>query len=128
MPKRMNRGTEKRNQLLKFCLDHDIPYSKISEMVEPMRDKTDEEKEQIAEELLKELMKTTLTQTEQLLAYGLNQFPINEDDKLTILGFLREEEDQLLMIHYLKAHPAAQEKDIMNEYGEILTRRKRLTE
>ena len=72
-------------------------------------------------------MKTTLTQTERLLAYGLNQFPINQEDKLTMLAFLQEEEDQLLMIHYLKTHPTAQEQEIMNEYGKILTRRKKLT-
>lgn len=69
-------------------------------------------------------MSKPLTQIEQLLAYGLNQFPINHDDKLTMLAFLREEEDQLLMIYYLKTHPEAQEQDIMNEYGRILKRRK----
>ena len=67
-----------------------------------------------------------LTQIEKLLAYGLNQFPINEEDKLTLLAFLTEEEDQLLMIHYLKTHPNAKEQEIMNAYGEILLRRKRL--
>ena len=67
-----------------------------------------------------------LTQTEQLLAYGLNQFPINKEDKLTMLAFLQTEEDQLLMIYYLKTHPKANEKEIMNEYGKILTRRKKL--
>ena len=71
-------------------------------------------------------METPLTITEQLLAYGLNQFPINQEDKLAMLAFLTEEEDRLLMIYYLKTHPTAQEGDIMNEYGRILTRRKQL--
>ena len=68
-----------------------------------------------------------LSQTEQLLAYGLNQFQINKEDKLTILAFLQNEEDQLLMIYYLKTHPQVNEEDIMNEYGKILTRRKKLS-
>ena len=77
---------------------------------------------------LQNTMKTTLTQIEQLLACCLNQFPINQEDKLAMLCFLREEEDQLLMIHFLKTHPTAQEDDIMNEYGKILARRKKLTD
>ena len=73
-------------------------------------------------------METDLTFTEQLLTYGINQFPINRRDRLTILAMLTEEDDQLLMIYYLKTHPEAQEKEIMNAYGRILTRRKKLTE
>lgn len=73
-------------------------------------------------------METDLTFTEQLLTYGINQFPINRRDRLTILAMLTEEEDQMLMIYFLKTHPEAQEQDILNEFGKILTRRKKLTE
>ena len=72
--------------------------------------------------------KMELTQIEKLLSYGLSQFPINQEDRLTMLAFLREEEDQLLMIYYLKTHPDATEQEILNQYGAILTRRKRLME
>ena len=73
-------------------------------------------------------MKGTLTKTQRLLAYGLNQFRINEEDKLTMLAFLEQEEDQLLMIRYLQTHLQATEQEILNAFGQILLRRKNLTE
>ena len=48
-------GTEKRCELLKICLEKGMSNSMISKIVEPMRGKTEEEKEQIAEKALKEL-------------------------------------------------------------------------
>ena len=69
-----------------------------------------------------------LTQTEKLLIYDLNQFPLSEEDQEAIFLFLREEEDQLLMIYYLKTHLNATPQDILNESGRILQQRKRLNE
>ena len=68
-----------------------------------------------------------LTQTEKLLIYGLHQFQISEQNQEAIFLFLREEDDQLLMIYYLKTHPSATEQDILNESGRILERRKTIT-
>ena len=67
---------------------------------------------------------TELTQIEKLLIYGLSQFPMSEQDQETTFLFLKEENDQLLMIHYLKTHPNATSQDILNECGRILKRRK----
>ena len=48
-------GTEKRNELLKLSMEKGISLSTLEEMVLPMEGKPDEEKERIAEELLKQL-------------------------------------------------------------------------
>lgn len=45
---------EKRNRLLKLCMEKGMSNSMISELVEPMKGKTDEEKEVIAAQILKE--------------------------------------------------------------------------
>ena len=67
-----------------------------------------------------------LTQIEKLLIYGLSQFPLSEEDQEAIFLFLREEDDQLLMIHYLKTHLDATAQDIINESGRLLKQRKYL--
>ena len=69
----------------------------------------------------------SLTQTEKLLIYGLSQFQISEEDQEAIFLYLREEEDQLLMIYYLQTHPKATEQEILNESGRILEQRKKTT-
>ena len=52
-----------RNCLLKLCLEHGISNSKISELVEPMRGKSDEEKEIIASQIIKETFHIDRQQT-----------------------------------------------------------------
>lgn len=69
-----------------------------------------------------------LTQTQKLLIYGLRQFPLPEEDQEAIFLFLEKEDDQLLMIHYLKTHPNASTQEILNESGRLLRQRKRWTE
>ena len=69
-----------------------------------------------------------LTKTERLLLYGLNQFKVSKEDMKAIVLFLEEEDDQLLMIYYLKTHPNATPQDILNESGRLLKQRKRLKE
>lgn len=71
-------------------------------------------------------MNTKLTKTERALLYGLNLRKMNREDMKAIVIFLEEEDDQILMIHYLKTHPNATHQDILNESGRILEQRKRL--
>lgn len=68
-----------------------------------------------------------LTKTERLLLYGLNQFKMSAEDMKMIVIFLKED-DQLLLIHYLKTHPNATRQDILKETERLLIQRKRLTE
>jgi hypothetical protein len=67
-----------------------------------------------------------LTKTERLLLYGLKMFKVTKEDAAAIMAFL-EEDDHILMIHYLKTHTNATPQDILNESGRILKQRKRLT-
>ena len=48
-------GTEKRMSFLETCLKLGLPMSAMHELIKEMRGKTDEEKEQIAERLEKQL-------------------------------------------------------------------------
>ena len=48
-----------RNRLLKWCMDNGLSNSEILQLVEPMRGKTDEKKEQMAERILRELCADT---------------------------------------------------------------------
>ena len=48
----MNPKSRKRAELLKMCLEKGMSLDTISEIVRPMREKTDEEKELMAEEIL----------------------------------------------------------------------------
>ena len=48
---------EKRNQLLKMCMEKGMSLDTISEIVRPMREKTDEEKENLAEQILNRISK-----------------------------------------------------------------------
>ena len=41
-----------RNALLKYCMENGIPGKVLLPLIEPMRGKTDAEKEQIAKEIL----------------------------------------------------------------------------
>ena len=67
-----------------------------------------------------------LTQIEKLLIYGLNLTDLPEEDQEAIFLFLEEEDDQILMIHYLKTHPNATPQEIRNESGRLLRQRKNL--
>ena len=59
--------------------------------------------------------------------YGLKHHPINKEDSLAIFSFMENnEEDQLLMIHYLQTNPNASEQEVLNASGDILMRRKKL--
>ena len=67
------------------------------------------------------------TKTQKLLMYGLKHHPINKEDSLAIFSFMENnEEDQLLMIHYLQTNPNASEQEVLNASGDILMRRKKL--
>lgn len=48
---------DNRTLLLKIALEMDLPMGQIAEMTAPMRGKTDEEKEQIAEEIITRLLR-----------------------------------------------------------------------
>ena len=48
---------QKRNQLLKFCLEKGMSNDMIMNLVAPMRGKTDEEKEIMAEQILNRISK-----------------------------------------------------------------------
>ena len=69
-----------------------------------------------------------VTETQELLVYGMSRFKINIDNKRAIFSVLKEEDDQLEMIKFLMMHPEATEQEILNESGRILTQRKKLTE
>ena len=46
---------------------------------------------------------------------------------MAIFSFMENnEEDQLLMIHYLQTNPNASEQEVLNASGDILMRRKKL--
>ena len=49
-------GTEKRCELLRYCLNEGLEISTISRITDPLDGKTEEEKESIAEKLLKQIM------------------------------------------------------------------------
>ena len=68
-----------------------------------------------------------LNKTTALLIYGLMQFQMGEEDMEMIVTFL-EEDDQVLMIHYLATHPDATQQDILKETARLLKQRKRLEE
>lgn len=55
MKKEMDPSLKNRNALLRKCLELGMSTSSIHELVHPMHDKTDEEKEQMAAELLAQL-------------------------------------------------------------------------
>lgn len=56
MQKGMRPGTEKRCELVMFCLEKGMSNSMILSIIEPMQGKTEEEKEAIADKALKKLL------------------------------------------------------------------------
>ena len=73
-------------------------------------------------------METNLTKTQQLLTYGLKQLGVSQNNLVSIILFLENEEDQILMIDFLIHHQQATEQEIMQAAKNILIRRKKLTE
>ena len=69
---------------------------------------------------------TKLTKVQRLLIYGLKLFKVTKEDAVAIVAFMAED-DQVLLIHYMKTHPNATEQEILNESGRILERRKTMT-
>ena len=69
-----------------------------------------------------------LTKIQKLLVYGMSQFKMDIDNERIIFSLMKEEDDQLLMIYFLKTHPDATEQEILNASGSILMRRKKLEE
>lgn len=69
---------------------------------------------------------TELTKVQKMLLYGLKLFKVTKEDAVAIVAFL-EEDDQILLIHYMKTQPNATPQDILNESGRLLKQRKRLT-
>ena len=83
-------------------------------------------KEQMnTEKEIQSIAELGLTKTERLLLYGLNQFNVSEEDMKTIVLFLNEDE-QVLMIHYLITHMNATPQDILRETERLLTQSNRL--
>ena len=59
MQKGFNPKNEKRSTLLKLCLEKGISLDTQLKIIEPMRGKTDAEKEKIAEQLILEVQNST---------------------------------------------------------------------
>lgn len=49
-------GTEKRCELLRYCLDAGLDVLTISRITDPLEGKTEEEKERIAEQIFKQII------------------------------------------------------------------------
>ena len=69
---------------------------------------------------------TKLTKVQKTLLYGLKLYNVAKDDAVAIVALL-EEDDQILLIHYMKTHPNATAQEIINESGRLLVQRKRLS-
>ena len=69
---------------------------------------------------------TELTKVQKTLLYGLKMLKVPKEDAVAIVAFL-EEDDQVLLIHYMKTHPSITPQDILNESGRLLKQRKELT-
>ena len=67
-----------------------------------------------------------LTKVQKTLLYGLKQFEMPSEEAASIVAYL-EEDDQVLMIDYLVHHLNATHQEIMNEFGRLLKQRKKLT-
>ena len=68
---------------------------------------------------------TELTKVQKTLLYGLKMFKVEKEDATAIVAFL-EEDDQILLIHYMQTHTNATPQDILNETGRLLKQRKEL--
>ena len=60
------------------------------------------------------------TQIQKLLIYGLKLSKAEKETQMGVCLFLETEEQQLLMIDYLRHNPEATEQEILNEMGAIL--------
>lgn len=69
-----------------------------------------------------EVMRMELRQTQKTLLYGLKLYKVAKEDA-EALAELLEEEDQLLLIHYMKTHPNATPQEILNESDKFLEKR-----
>ena len=69
-----------------------------------------------------------LTKTQNMLIYGLKQFKISKENRVSIALFLESEEDQILMIDFLIHNQEATEQEILKAVRNILIRRKKLTD
>lgn len=65
------------------------------------------------------LSEGNFSKVKQKLICLLSQFPLLEKDQDAIVRFLRREDDQFLMIHFLYTHPNATAQEILNEIGRI---------
>ena len=70
---------------------------------------------------------TKLTKIQKTLLSGLKLFQVQKENAVPMVAYMQEE-DQIMLIHYMKTHPEATEQEILNESGRILTQRKKLTE
>lgn len=62
-----------------------------------------------------------LTKTQKLLAYGLTQYQISEENQETVFLFLHENEAKMQeMIRFLALNEKATEQEIMTELARIL--------
>ena len=55
MKKGLQPNTENRHKLLRLCKEKNMSAATVRQLVEPMRGKTDEEKEHIAKQLLQSI-------------------------------------------------------------------------
>ena len=67
-----------------------------------------------------------MTKVQKTLLYGLKLYKVVKDDAVAIVAIL-EEDDQILLIHYMKMHPNATAQEILNESGRLLEQRKSLS-
>ena len=70
-------------------------------------------------------MTTGLTKTEKILLAGMEHFGMSKEDMKMIVFFL-EEDDKLLLVHYMKTHSNATPQDILTETARLLKQRKKL--
>ena len=59
---------------------------------------------------------TELTKVQKTLLYGLKKFKVPKEDAVAIVAFV-EEDDQVLLIHYMKTHSNAISKDLPYPQG-----------
>ena len=66
---------------------------------------------------------TELTKVQKMLLYGLKLYNVAKEDAVAIVAYF-EEDDQVMLINYMKTHENATPQDILNESGRILLQRK----
>ena len=61
----------------------------------------------------------TLTKVQKTLLYGLKLFKVSKENAVALVAHM-EENEQLLLIHYMKTHMDATAQEVVNEAGRII--------